>query len=195
MKKVLLAGFFMFFACAKANASFVSVITADELDGVEVTVTFEDLTTAVATLTADGVESASVSSTDFALSIFGETFGEASAGIWSFANLSNLGVVSIFIDAITAGIVFDPVEGGVAGPGGAGRPFFADTAGVIGEFGAAVVAGELFGTLTISAGGALLPPELQFVIDTDAVAAVPAPAMVGLLIFVCGAFAARRKLA
>lgn len=194
MKKVLLAGLFMLFACAKANASFVSVITADELDGVEVTVTFEDLSTAVATLTANGFESAAVTSTDFELSTFGETFGEAGAGIWSFASLSNLGVVSIFIDAISAGIVFDPVEGGVAGPGGAGRPFAANASGIAAVFGAAVVPGELFGTLTISAVSGFLPPELEFVIDTDAVAAVPAPAMMGLLVLVCGAFAARRKL-
>ena len=210
MKKLLLAGLFMLFASSQANASFIDLIEADDLAGIEVTVEFFDgqggtFFSPVIAWAATGASSGAANGSGWSLSMTGPTFGEFNPntqmveGAWLFTNDTAFDVASIFINAIVAGIVFDPMVGDNGDGTGNGRPLeFNSQVGFVGvgTWGPEVLPG-VYGSLTIDLLGDLLVVAnggaLEFVVDTDA---VPAPATIALLAGALGfaGFARRKRL-
>ncbi|MBO1254248.1 hypothetical protein J3L16_00960 [Alteromonas sp. 5E99-2] len=198
MKKFIIAGVLMVLASANASASFIDVITADQLAGAEITVTFDSGFTETSVFEVVDTEAVETGADSFSLSLAGETFGEFATGegFWSFTNnFSANPVTSIVIDLLSIDAVFDPVFDGVDGPGGAGRDFVANIAGLLGVFTNAVVDGELFNTLTITGA---FEDSFLFAVDTDIesdVTGVPAPAVFSLIMLVLGGLVVRRNKA
>lgn len=199
MKKFIVAGALMLLASANASASFINSITADQLAGAEITVTFDSGFVETSTFEVSAPETVETGADSFFLTVTGDTFGEFATGegLWSFASnfSSAVSVTSIVVDLLSIDAVFDPVFGGVDGPGGAGREFVASIDDLVGVFSNGVVSGELYNTLTITGE---FENSFLFAVDTDlAVEAtdVPAPAIFSLIMLVIGGLVVRRNKA
>lgn len=187
MKKFIIAGVLMLLASANASASFINSITADQLAGAEITVTFDTGVAETSIFEISGTEAVAVDASSFSLSLAGDTFGENGEGFWTFASTGI--VTSIVIDLLSIDVVFDPFSGGVDGPSGAGREFVATIDGLTAEFSNSLFDGEVFNTLSITGTFA---DDFLFAVDTDF---VPTPAVFSLLMLVLGGLVVRRMKA
>lgn len=184
-----------------------SFITGADMAGMQVTATFvgggSETATWVTTSTDGSIAddegfAGAASGTGWTLSQRGDTLGGNNAagavlGLWTLANDSGLGLVSIVIDALAANVVFDilgyqlnPADINEYTPGSnVGRGF--QTANgpnfdaLVASYDNLVSDPDLYGRLTINfaattPGSLASGSELQFLADTDKIP-VPAPVL------------------
>ncbi|GGF67800.1 hypothetical protein [Alteromonas lipolytica] len=190
MKKYLLAMAMAVAASFSANASYIQGVTGAELDGIQVTVEFEN----------GGIESATWEATsatgggawgdsDWFVVEDGDTFGDYDSatgtyyGLFTFVSFA-FDVVSIKLDMLGSDLVFDSEFFDVSGNGsGPGRALVVDFPQNV-NYNVAYdngVEDELFQTVTIT-GDFLALVEYGFLTDIDAMASeVPAPTGLALL--------------
>lgn len=212
MLKKLLLGTVLLSTSLFSNAGIISIIDGADMAGIEVTAFFGDGSQETQTWNATSLDSGAAVSTDWSLSLSGETFGEEISpgvfnGLWVFTNLNRLdGVVGIEVNGAIADVYFDDLDSVEHTVGsGVGRPFAADSLSVGASFTDMYSAPDLFGTLNISwLGGTSLEEGqvLNFLTDTDkGTVTTPPPLPVSepatALIFLSGLLALvniRRKL-
>tara|TARA_Y100000780_G_C13635646_1_gene398377 strand:- start:266 stop:901 length:636 start_codon:yes stop_codon:yes gene_type:complete len=209
MKNFILASVLSLFACAQANAAFISLVTGADMVGMEVTVTFEDNSTDTKVwelftqdASVDYMEgfSGGVIGDGWSLTQAGDSIGNyvnGPLGVWTLANSSSQGMVSVFINALAGDVVFDILFGDDSANGsGDGRPFLSMN-GMNASFGANYL-DETYGTMLLSDRGDVIlsgGSRTLFLVDTDKIAAdVPSPAVAGMLIVALGCMFAGRRL-
>jgi len=194
MLKKLLLGTVLLSTSLFSQAGVISLIDGADMAGMEVTAYFANGTNDTQIWAATGSDSGAAASSEWSLSLSGETFGNVPSpgvfiGVWEFNNISNLsGVVGIEINAAAGDIYFDniaSVEHTVGSGFGREIVFDPDNAvNVTSAFSDVYSGPDLHGTLDINwnAGTSLeLGETLQFFIDTDKVSvSEPATALVFL---------------
>lgn len=196
MLKKLLLGTVLLSTSLLSNAGIISIINGADMAGIEVTAFFGDGSQETQTWNATSLDAGAAISTDWSLSLSGETFGELVSpsvfkGLWTFTNLNRLdGVVGIEVNGTIADVYFDNIDSVEHTVGsGFGRPFAADSISVAASFTDVYSAPDLFGTMNINwLGGTSLEvgQMLNFLTDTDKVI-VSEPATV--LVFLTGLLA------
>lgn len=194
MFKKLLIGTALLSTSLMSHADFISPINGADMEGIQVTAFFDNGTQDTQTWAATSADAGAAISSDWSLSLSGETFGNLVSpgvfdGVWVFDNNSTTGVVGIEIQASVADVYFDnvPIIEDTMGSG-VGREFVADNVNnplVNATFSNPYsTSTDLFGTLNIDwlTGSDLASGEtLQFFIDTDkATVSEPATALVFL---------------
>lgn len=210
MKKSALLGAAALLLSGQASADYISTVTGADMTGVEVTVTFADLSSETLvwdTLTSDPSVpymegySGGVFGSGWSLTQQGDTISNVSPagdvlGAWTFSFDGSMSIASVFIDAYVADFVFDTEAGDASGNGsGAGREFVDDGTYDLSAMFDMNIEDELFGTLMISeATGAVWDTagSFDFAIDTDMVA-VPAPATIGIFAATLGLMGFNRR--
>jgi hypothetical protein len=209
MKKFLLLGFLSMFGASQAHAGFIQAVTGADMAGIEVTVTYEDLTTDTQIWTASPIdlpffeEDGLALGDDWSLYESGDTLGELTdagvlTGVWTFLRQSGYAqeISSIFIDTSATNVVFDTEFFDFSANGsGAGREFtYDDTNTYVDAVFSGLYMDELYTGLTISGSG--LVDGFTFMIDTDLVeVSAPATASILMLSLLGLVMNARRKQA
>ncbi|MBU3020903.1 PEP-CTERM sorting domain-containing protein [Aestuariibacter sp. A3R04] len=210
MKKSAIFGAFALLLSSQASASYITTVTGADMVGMEVTVTFSDMS--VETMVWDVISmdpslpfmegySGGVTGSSWSLVQQGDSISEnppATPGVlgaWTFTyDGMASGIESVYIDAWAGDVVFDTAEGDVSGNGsGAGRMFYSDDMNVSGAYDMNVE-DELFGGLMLTGmNGTLLDTagSFQFVTDTDI--SVPAPATLGIFAAALGFMGFNRR--
>ena len=213
MKKMLLLGLFALVMSAQANAGYISLVTGADMAGMKVTVNFGDQSSETVVwdvLTQDASVpffegfSGGVFGSGWSLTQAGNTISETPSGVplplgaWTLEFQGGKGgIVSIIIDGLSGGIVFDTEEGDASANGSqAGRQFLASMNGVLATF-SDNVEDELFGTMTLGSDSFFLVSAqgggFQFIIDTDKIAEVSAPATMGVVLAALGLLGFNRR--
>lgn len=190
MKKYFLAIAAAIVVSFQANAAYIQGVTGADMVGIEVTVELDSgqgiLTESATWFASSATEGMAVGASDWILSLDGDSFGEYDDvndilyGAFTFISYA-YDVISITIEALDAGFVFDTEYGDASANGsGAGREFVSTSDSAVASYSDAVE-DELFGTLTIT-GDFDFDTVYVFLTDTDAVVdSVPAPAGLALL--------------
>ena len=186
MKKYLLAMALAVTASFSANASYIQGVSGAELAGIEVTVDFlaggsESATWVSTSSTAGGAFGAS----DWSVTLDGDSFGEFDPSTSTYYGLfevfASFDIMSITLDMLGTGLVFDTAYGMASGNGsGAGREMVVDLPQYTVTY-SNLVEDELYSTVTID--GIFEEGSVTgFLTDVDAAAEdVPAPAGLALL--------------
>jgi len=210
MKKLIFACLISLFACAQAQAGFISQVTGADMVGMEVTVTFENNTTETLVwdvFTQDASVpflegySGGVSGNGWSVIQAGDTISEyvnSPLGLWTITNSSDQGIISIFFNGLAGNVVFDILFGDASANGSEeGRPFLSASGNINASFGSNYM-DELYGTMLLSNNGGLIVAEGArelFIVDTDIItvdADVSAPTTLGISLFaLCGLILAR----
>ncbi len=177
MLKKLLLGSALLSTSLFSQAGYISVIDGADMAGIEVTAYFGNGTSETQTWAATSADSGAAASSDWSLSLSGETFGNvlpsgAFDGVWVLDNLNRAdGIIGLEINAAIADVFFDNVDTVEETAGsGVGRPFVADLPSVASSFSDMESAPDLFGTLNIdwtNGTNLELGQALNFFIDTD----------------------------
>ena len=206
MKKLLALSFFSMFVASQAHAGFISTVNGDDMTGISVTVTLEDDSFETLVWGATGVDKGGVFGTlgidGWSLIESGDTIGgdngQSLFGVWSLANYTGKAIKSLFIDMSATNVVFDTLFDDASGNGSlAGREFTYDDrfATVDASFSMNYM-DELFKGLTITGPqGSFLASgsSFDFMIDTDIVTSVPAPATLSIFALSLLGLAARSR--
>lgn len=193
MKKLLALSFFSMFVASQAHAGFISTVAGDDMTGIAVTVTLEDDSTETLFWGATGPETGGVFGglgiDGWSLVEEGDTIGgtdgQSLFGVWTLANYTGQAIKSLFIDLSATSVVFDTLFGDASANGSlAGREFtYDDRLTLVNASFSDNYMDELFKGLTITGvqGDLLADGEsFEFMIDTDIVTAVPAPATLSI---------------
>lgn len=203
MKKYILAGMLALFACTQANAGFIEGVSGADMVGVEVSVEFSDGSTDSAVWTAMNSTIGAAISLDWGVMLNGDSFGQFDSstntffGMFIISNTSALDMVSLTIEALAAGFVFDTEYGDTSANGsGAGREMVASAPTIVAAYSDNFM-DELFGTIMLtSTDGVLVEAGMReaFMTDTDMITSdVPAPAGLLLMALALIGFRATRK--
>ncbi|MEG3766082.1 PEP-CTERM sorting domain-containing protein [Alteromonas sp. 14N.309.X.WAT.G.H12] len=210
MKKSALFGAAALLLSSQASAAYISTVTGSDMVGMDVTVTFSDMSTETVTwssiLMDDSVDYlegyiGGVYGTSWSLVQQGDTISETPAGVtdtlgaWTFTyDGTASAIVSVYIDAWAGDVVFDTEEGDASANGSdAGREFVASESYVVGTFDTNIE-DELYGGLLLTGvNGTLLDTagSFEFVADTDI--AVPVPATLGIFAATLGFMGFNRR--
>jgi hypothetical protein len=205
MIKNLILGMITLSTSLFSHAGLISSEVASvDMVGIEVTALFSDGITSfeeTETWSALSTTTGGISSTDWSLTLDGDTFGDFDQatntlyGEWVLTNLSdNYDLIGLTVDAAVAGFVFD-IESGPVGstPGSdAGREFVADDNAASAVFTDPYSSTDLFGTLDITGFSLAQNDTLTFLTDTDKTQ-VPEPATMFTFALSLIAFTSLRK--
>ena len=210
-KSALLGAAAALLLSGQASASYISTVTGADMAGMEVTVTYSDLSTETLTwgvtssdATVPYMEgySGGVTGTSWSLTQTGDTIADQPPGAayvygaWTFTyDGTGLSIASVYVDEYAADVVFDTVSGDASANGSlAGRELVTDGYVLDASY-SMNIEDELFGGLTLSGvSGNLMDAagSFQFVVDTDKVA-VPAPATLGIFAAALGFMGFNRR--
>lgn len=210
MKKSALFGAAALLLSSQASADYISTVTGADMTGMEVTVTFSDMSTETVTWSSILMDDTvaylegyigGVTGSSWTLTQQGDSISETPTGIayvlgaWTFTyDGTASGIESVYIDAWAGDVVFDTEEGDASANGSdAGREFVASESYVVGTFDTNIE-DELYGGLLLTGdSGALLDTAgtFQFVVDTDI--AVPVPATLGIFAATLGFMGFNRR--
>jgi len=203
MLKKWMLGMLLLSTSLTSNATIISAVTADMLAGMEVTVYFGDGSSDTQIWAATGVDSGAAGSSDWNLSLTGDTFGQSTTvGVWYLDNLGNFdGIVGLDINASYANNYFDIVDSIIGTPDSSfGRPFYSNLGTDISHsFTGLYSAPDLYSTLEIEwedENYLDVSEQLIFGTDTDMVRAgidnKPVPEPGTLLLFATSVLALKR---
>lgn len=175
-------------ACGQANASFIQHVSGGDMAGIVATVVFADGSSdsAVWVTDTDPVAGYATMPEGWIVYLSGDSFGQEDdegnlLGEFMFESHPSLEIVSLTLEMLAAGFVFDTEFYDESANGsGDGREFFASIEGISASYDDFYM-DELYGTMTISYVGGLLPSAFSFMTDTDMISEdVPAPAGIAL---------------
>lgn len=200
---------------ANTGALTAFATTGADMAGMQVTASFDDGFTEMATWTTTGVESGQAAGTDWSVSVTGDTF----FAVWDVLHFRVGSLVRLLFEGAPGDTVFDMISSPALSPGSElGRPY-TDSGPLTGDITVTYsrplsVAGTFYGDLylnmdvdyqALDRGGIPAQTTLMFLADTDNVLipgditpAIPVPAAGLLLISALGGlglFARRRRRA
>ncbi|MBL4753672.1 MAG: PEP-CTERM sorting domain-containing protein [Flavobacteriales bacterium] len=195
---LLLASFVLSSWASSAFSSVITpAVTGADMAGIQVTATFDGGFTETLVWGVTGSDASVANSEGFSGGVTGagwslvqqgNTFGDVTPtgqllGLWTLSNFStsDLDLLTLTIDALAGGIVFDNVFGVEETVGSSvGRPFTPDQLGVTAVYGDIYSSPDLWGNLTLAFSDFDSGSTLRFFADTDAV--VPVPGSLSLLV-------------
>lgn len=160
-----------------------SDVNSIDMEGIAITAFFGDGTQETQIWSALSSTLGGVSTSDWSLTLDGNTFGDFDSstgdfyGLWTLSNLGvSDGIVGLTVNAGIADILFDIIPGtATSTPGSeAGRPFAANDNSAVATFSDVYSSPDLFGIMDITGFNLDVSEQLLFLTDTDS-AEIPEP--------------------
>jgi len=160
-----------------------SDVNSIDMEGIAITAFFGDGTQDTQIWSALSSTLGGVSTSDWSLTLDGNTFGDFDSstgdfyGLWTLSNLGvSDGIVGLTVNAGIADILFDIIPGtATSTPGSeAGRPFAANDNSAVATFSDVYSSPDLFGIMDITGFNLDVSEQLLFLTDTDS-AEIPEP--------------------